>query len=75
MLKEFFHDEKQKMSMSKLLLFMSFFPATFVLIHTPTDSMFSGYLYAYALSYAVGKGLPILNNFLGDTKNARISRK
>jgi hypothetical protein len=71
MFKEFFHDEKQRLSMSKLTLFMSFFPATIVLLYYHTEYMFSWYISVYALGYAAGKGL----NVLGDTKNARTSRK
>lgn len=46
--------------MSRLLCFMSFFPATWVLLKNPTDAMLGYYLGAYVLGYVGGKGAEIL---------------
>ena len=61
---EFFEGgPRDRLSMSRLVVFMSFWPATYVLIRTPTDTMMGLYLGAFVLSYLGGKGADI---FMGN---------
>lgn len=61
---EFFEGgPRDRLSMSRLVVFMSFWPATYVLIKTPTDTMMGLYLGAFVLSYLGGKGADI---FMGN---------
>lgn len=41
--------------MSRLLCFMSFFPATYVLVSTRSDTALGWYLATYAAAYVGGK--------------------
>ena len=50
---------RDRLSMSRLVVFMSFWPATYVLIKTPTDTMMGLYLGAFVLSYLGGKSADI----------------
>lgn len=52
---EFFTDEKGQASMSRLLCFMTFFPATYVVMKTLSDNALGWYLGAYVLGYVGGK--------------------
>ena len=54
-LTEFLEDETERLSMSRLLCFMSFFPATYVLVSTQSDTALGWYLGAYVLGYVGGK--------------------
>lgn len=52
---EFFRGTEGLLSMSRLLCFMSFFPATYVLICTKSVDALAWYLGAYVLGYVGGK--------------------
>ena len=60
--KEFFEDTDSRLSMSRLLCFLSFFPATFVVLVTLSEDALGWYLGAYVLGYIGGKGADILTN-------------
>jgi hypothetical protein len=51
----FFRDDKNAESMSRLLPFMAFFPATIALLWIHTEGALTAYLGAYALHYGVSK--------------------
>lgn len=50
---------RDRLSMSRLVVFMAFWPATCVLIKNPTDTMMGLYLGAFVLSYLGGKSADI----------------
>lgn len=52
---EFVQDDKGQLSMSRLLCFLSFFPASYVVIITQDSDALGWYLGAYALGYIGGK--------------------
>ena len=52
---EFFEDCNGELSMSRLLCFMSFFPASYVVIITKSVDSLGWYLGAYVLGYVGGK--------------------
>ncbi len=54
---EFFQDNKGDMSMSRLLSFLSFFPATVVVLSTKTNDALQWYVGAYAVGYVGGKAV------------------
>lgn len=57
---EFFEGgARDRLSMGRLTVFMAFWPATYVLIKTPTDTMMGLYLGAFVLSYLGGKSADI----------------
>lgn len=58
---EFFEDEGSHLSMPRLLMFISFWPSTYVVLKTQNENIFGWYLSAYAAAYGVGK----LSNALG----------
>lgn len=51
----FFTDGKESPSMSRLLCFLSFFPATYELIRINSENAMGWYLGAYVLGYVGGK--------------------
>lgn len=53
--REFFEADNGRLSMSRLLCFLSFPPATYVLVKNPTPEMLGWFLGAYALTYVGGK--------------------
>lgn len=57
---EFFEGDMGRLSMTRLLCFMSFFPASYVLLKQPTDTMLGLYLGAFVASYIGGKGADVL---------------
>jgi hypothetical protein len=57
---EFFEDNDRRFSMSRLLCFLSFFPATYIVLATSNEATLSWYLGAYVLGYVGGKGVDIL---------------
>lgn len=61
---EFFEDDAGRLSMSRLLCFMSFFPATYILIANVKSDKIADillwYLSAFVLSYLGGKGADVL---------------
>ena len=54
---EFFLGENDLMSMSRLLPFMAFFPASYVLIKTMNEAIFGWYVSTFAAMYLGGKGI------------------
>jgi len=52
---EFFEAENKEFSMSRLLCFMSFFPASYVVIINKNADSLGWYLGAYVLGYVGGK--------------------
>lgn len=51
----FFTDEKGNKSMSRLLCFLAFWPASYVVVKTLTSDTLGWYLSAYAAAYVGGK--------------------
>lgn len=56
---EFFQDDNGRMSMSRLLCFMSFFPASYALFSINNESALGWYVGAYVLGYVGGKGADV----------------
>lgn len=52
---EFFESDEGRLSMTRLLCFLSFFPATWVVVTIPSESILGWYLSAYVLGYVGGK--------------------
>lgn len=52
---EFFVGDNGAMSMTRLLCFLSFFPASFVVVNTSSADTLGWYLSAYVLGYVGGK--------------------
>lgn len=52
---EFFEGEGGILSMTRLLCFMSFFPASYVVVITKSENALGWYLGAYVLGYVGGK--------------------
>jgi hypothetical protein len=44
-----------RLSMTRLLMFLAFWPATYVVVTNPDEGFYSWYLSAYVLSYIGGK--------------------
>lgn len=65
-LAEFFEGDNGRLSMTRLVVFLTWPPSTWVVIHKPDQ--LSNYLGAYVISYALGKGADI---FMGG-KNANV---
>lgn len=59
---EFFEGENQRLSMTRLLSFMSYFPASYVVVTSPSEGMTGWYLGAFAGAYAAGKAADALQN-------------
>lgn len=71
-LAEFFESDEGRGSMTRLMIFLSFWPATFILvINYDTDSidnLFAIYLGAYVLGYIGGKGADAFNRRQGQVE-------
>lgn len=52
---EFFEGEKNRLSMTRLLCFLSFFPASWVVIQDAGADTLGWYVGAYVLGYVGGK--------------------
>lgn len=63
---EFFRGTEGLLSMSRLLCFMSFFPATYVLVCTQSVDALGWYLGAYVLGYVGGKGMDAIKRPAND---------
>lgn len=63
---EFLEDERDKLSMGRLLSFLSFFPASWVLLALPSEGMLGIYLTAYGVGYLGGKGIDIMATRRGE---------
>lgn len=62
-LTEFFEGANNRLSMTRLLCFLSFFPATCVVLKNPTEGMLGWYLGAFVLGYVGGKGCDAASAF------------
>lgn len=62
---EFFQGEQGYLSMGRLLAFLSFLPATFVVVVKPEAETLGWYVSAYVLGYVGGKGVDILKSNKG----------
>lgn len=56
---EFFQDESGHYSMTRLLCFLSFFPASLVVVQHGGEGTLGWYLGAYVLGYAGGKAVDV----------------
>lgn len=54
-MKQFFQDTDGRYSMTRLLMFLSFFPASYVVLYDQDEATLGWYLGAYAASYGMGK--------------------
>ncbi len=54
-MRQFFEGDNGRLSMTRLLCFLSFFPASYVVARTAESETLSWYLAAYAVSYLGGK--------------------
>ena len=52
---EFFEGENNRLSMTRLLCYISIFPASYVVVMTKTEATLGWYLGAYVLGYVGGK--------------------
>lgn len=59
---EFFEGDNNRMSMARLLMFASFFPASAVMLITKSETMFGWFVSAYVCGYIGGKGMDALTN-------------
>jgi hypothetical protein len=64
-MREFFEAENGRLSMTRLLMFLSFPPSTFVLVHSMDSDALGWYLGAYVTGYALGKGADALGSKKG----------
>lgn len=60
--REFFEGDNGRGSMTRLLSFMSYFPASYVVVTAPSEGMVGWYLGAFAGAYAGGKLADALQN-------------
>lgn len=58
-LREFFEAENGRLSMTRLLCFLAWPPATYVLIKNPTPEMMAWYLGSFVLGYVGGKAADV----------------
>lgn len=56
---EFFEGENGSLSMTRLLMFLSFFPSSYVVSITAESETLGWYLGAYVLGYVGGKGADV----------------
>lgn len=57
---EFFEGDTGRLSMTRLTLFTSFFPASYIAVKTLDANIFMAYVGAYVLGYVGGKGADML---------------
>jgi hypothetical protein len=57
---EFFQADEGMLSMTRLLCFISIFPASYVLLTNPSEGMLGFYLGAYVGGYLGGKGADVM---------------
>ena len=57
---EILEDDASKLSLSRLLSFLSFWPSSWVLLRMPTEGMLGIYLTAYGVAYLGGKGIDVM---------------
>lgn len=68
---EFFEGDNKRLSMTRLTVFLSFFPSSYVLIVTKSENALGWYLGAYVLGYVGGKSADI---FMGNNRHADANR-
>lgn len=56
---EYFEGDNGRLSMTRLLMFMSFFPASYVIVINPSEATLGWYLGAFVASYVGGKGADV----------------
>lgn len=56
---EFFESDNGRLSMTRLMVFLSFFPASIVVLYDRSDATLAWYLGAYVLGYVGGKGADV----------------
>ena len=59
---EFFEGDNQRLSMTRLLCFLSFFPSSWVVLITRSENALGWYLGAYVIGYIGGKGFDALKS-------------
>jgi hypothetical protein len=59
---ELFEGDNNRLSMARLTMFLSFFPASYVIMTTKTEGTLGWYIGGYVLGYVGGKGMDALNN-------------
>lgn len=52
---EFFEDDQHLLSMTRLLCFLSWFPATYVVVRSENENILGWYLGSYVLGFVGGK--------------------
>jgi hypothetical protein len=63
---EFFEGgEQNRLSMGRLVMFLSLFPASFVIITKPDGETFGWYVSAYVLGFVGGKGADVVAQIKG----------
>lgn len=62
---EFFEGNGRRLSMSRLLVFLAFWPSCYVLLRNPTESMMGLFLGAFIVNYVGGKSADV---FMGVEK-------
>ena len=67
---EFFEGARNRLSMMRLTVFLSFWPASYVIITNPTETMLGLYLGAYVIGYIGGKSA---DTFMADKQLAAAS--
>lgn len=55
-LAEFFEDADERLSMTRLLMFLSFVPSSYVVVVNGNEGMLGWYIGGYVLGYVGGKG-------------------
>ncbi len=64
-MREFFEGDNGRLSMTRLLMFLSFPPSTYVLVNSSDADALAWYLGAYVTGYALGKGAEALSSKRG----------
>lgn len=59
-LSQFFEGDNGRLSMTRLLMFMSFAPATYVVTTSKSADTLGWYIGGYVLGYAAGKGADVM---------------
>ena len=65
-LSEFFEDDGGRLSMTRLLCFLSFWPSTVIALRDGTEATLSWYLGAFVIGYIGGKGADVIASLKGD---------
>jgi hypothetical protein len=64
-MRQFFEDNKGELSMTRLLCFLSFWPASYVVIMDRSEQTLAWYLGTFALSYLGGKSADVISAIKG----------